>query len=568
MSLRERLQQLWISFADAPRPWRYGVAVAVTLMATALRIALNPLWGQGFPMVFFFPATLFVALLGGIGPGLVSVAIGTTAAAIFVVPISDSSDFLGVLAYTMMDCAAAWMGSVHRNSWKIVAQQTDKLRNREAELLRALGQLETEGEKRIEAEARLRQAHKMEAIGQLTGGISHDFGNLLTVIIGNLDAIERRLAMAQESGDGRAAVLAATLQRPIESALRGADRATELTRRLLAFGRRQPLAPEILNINKMVAGLTEMMRRTLGETIEIEAVLGGGLWDVFVDVNQLENVLLNLALNARDAMPDGGKLTVETASTHLDESYVAALMPVEEGVPAGQYVLLSVTDTGIGMTPEILAQAFDPFFTTKEVGKGTGLGLSMVHGVVKQSGGHIRIYSEAGEGTTVKIYLPRHRADSLAERATSLPVPAAILRARPGETVLLVEDDIDVREYAIASLEDLGYQVLEAADAAMALRLLDAEPDRRIDLLFTDVVLPGGASGRDLADQAALRRPGLPVLFTTGYSRNAIVHQGRLDPDVHVLVKPYRLEALAAKIRELLDTAPRSATGAGETPPV
>lgn len=388
-------------------------------------------------------------------------------------------------------------------------------------------------DRRQKAEDALRQAQKLEAIGQLTGGVAHDFNNLLTVIIGNLDHLERILPANPE------------YQRFIAAGLRGASRAAMLTERLLAFSRRQPLAPEVVSVNKLVAGLSDLLRRTIGEAVAVETVLAGGLWLTFVDGNQLENALINLAVNARDAMPEGGKLTIETANAYLDELYAG----MHGEVQPGQYVGVFVTDTGIGMASEVVAQAFEPFFTTKETGQGTGLGLSQVYGFIKQSGGHVKIYSEIGQGTSVKLYLPRYRGPE------TVAVESAEIREPPrghAESVLIVEDDPDVRDNTVEMVGELGYQVLSAEDGASAVRLLDAH--REIRLLFTDVGLPGGMNGRQLADHALRRHPRLKVLFTTGYARNAIVHQGRLDPSVEVVLKPFTYSDLAAKIRRVLDS--------------
>jgi CheY-like chemotaxis protein len=300
----------------------------------------------------------------------------------------------------------------------------------------------------------------------------------------------------------------------------------------------------VLAVNKLVTGMSDLLRRTIGESVWIETVLAGGLWPTMADGNQLENALINLAVNARDAMPDGGKLTIETANAHLDEAYAR----MHDEVEVGQYVGIFVSDTGIGMTPETVAQAFEPFFTTKEVGQGTGLGLSQVYGFIKQSGGHVKIYSEVGEGTTIKLYLPRYRgAEGLADDETG----AHELPRGRSELVLVVEDDPDVRDYTVEIVSDLGYSVLSARDGASALRVLDSH--REITLLFTDVGLPGGMNGRQLAEQALRRHPRLKVLYTTGYARNAIVHQGRLDPGVEVVFKPFTYSDLAAKIRQVLD---------------
>jgi len=382
------------------------------------------------------------------------------------------------------------------------------------------------------AEAQLRQAQKMEALGQLTSGIAHDFNNLLTAISGNVELLARRTRDREPE-----------LQRLAGAAMRGVDRAATLTQRLLAFSRRQPLDPKPLEVNRLIAGMSDLLRRTLGEEIEAETVLGGGVWPVLIDANQLEHSLLNLAINARDAMAGGGKLTIETANTFLDESYAAG----HEEVAPGQYVAISVSDTGSGMTAEVRAKAFEPFFTTKETGQGTGLGLSQVYGFIKQSGGHCAIYSEPGQGTTVRLYLPRHFG---AVEAVTSPVLPRAATAR-GETILFVEDDADVRGFAADLLRDLGYDVLVAATGAAALLLLDGHPEAR--LLFTDVALPGGMNGRQLADEALRRRPDLKVLYTTGYARNAIVHQGRLDRGVELIVKPFTSAALADRIRQLLD---------------
>ena len=416
-------------------------------------------------------------------------------------------------------------------------------------LIERTRELEEESRLRHEAEATVRQAVKMEAVGQLTGGVAHDFNNLLTIIVGNLDTMKRQLADIVKFGT--VAELGNKLKKPLDSALQGAKSAATLTQRLLAFSKRQALEPVRLDVNKLVTGMLDLLRRSLGEQINVETVLAGGLWPTYADAHQLENALLNLALNAKAAMPDGGCLTIETANTYLDEAYVCRFGDVE----AGQYVVLCVTDTGTGIPKDILDQVFEPFFTTKGHGEGSGLGLAMVHGYVKQSGGHVRIYSEEGQGTTVKIYLPRLagaeevRAVPAGKPADTSPVPGA----RPRETILLVEDNDGVREYAKSALEDLGYRVLEAADAEDALRLIKKRPN--ITLLFTDVVLPGLTSGRELADAVRRKYPGLPVLYTTGYTRNAIVHQGRLDPDVHLLNKPYTQQELARKLRQLIDGA-------------
>ncbi len=393
---------------------------------------------------------------------------------------------------------------------------------------------------RAKAEDALRQAQKMEAVGQLTGGVAHDFNNLLTVILGGLETIRKQLAKLPSGAETQ------RIERAAAMAAHGAERAATLTARLLAFSRRQPLEPKPVDPARLVIGLADMLQRTLGETVALETMSGAGLWRTLVDPGELENALVNLAVNARDAMPGGGRLIIETTNAYLDEAYVET---IPEPVPPGRYVLIAVSDTGTGMDSETLARVFEPFFTTKDVGKGTGLGLSQVYGFVRQTGGHIRIYSEVGVGTTVKIYLPR-AADDLpfapAESARSS------MTARGGtETILLVEDHDDLRSFSTGVLAELGYRVLAAANSEEALWLLEA--GHHVDLLFTDVVLPAGLDGRRLANEAQARRPGLKVLFTTGYTRNAIVHNGRLDPGVELIGKPFTSEALAMKVRVILD---------------
>jgi two-component system NtrC family sensor kinase len=386
-----------------------------------------------------------------------------------------------------------------------------------------------EAERRESLEQDMRQAQRIEAVGQLTGGIAHDFNNLLTVIIGNLQMATRHLP------EGKPRTM-------LENAQRGAQRAAELTKRLLAFSRNQALDPKPTDVNRLVANMSELLGRTLGETIVIETVRGAGLWETEADITELESAVLNLAVNARDAMPNGGKLTLETANTYLDEHYCESV----QGLKAGQYVMLSITDTGVGMTKEVVDKAFDPFFTTKPPGAGTGLGLSQVYGFVKQSGGHIRIYSEVDEGTTIKVYLPRlhGRAPQTVEKASTDSLPRG-----EGERVLVTEDDVDVRAYIAQTLQDLGYQVIQAADAEAALDILSRSAP--IDLLLTDVVMPG-MNGRALAEEALRRRPGLRILYMTGYSRNAIVHHGRLDPGVALIQKPFSQGALAVRLRQIL----------------
>jgi len=383
---------------------------------------------------------------------------------------------------------------------------------------------------RMQAEEALRQAQKMEAIGQLTGGIAHDFNNMLASVIGALNLTQRRLTRGDLDVD-----------KFIEGALDSAYRAAALTQRLLQFSRQSPLEPVALDVNKLTAGMSDLLARTLGETIHVETVLSAGLWNAKADPSQLENVILNLAVNARDAMPEGGNLTIETSNAFVDEAYAG-----DNDMAVGQYVLVAVTDTGHGMSAEVLTKVFDPFFTTKAVGKGTGLGMSQVYGFAKQSGGHVKIYSEVSHGTTVKLYLPRQ----VGAAASTGRSRAELAPSGGNETILVVEDEERVRSFAVEALKELGYAVLEASDGHRALEQLQANPD--VAMLFTDVVMPG-MTGRELADQAVHHRPKLKVLYSTGYTRNAIVHNGVVDAGTHFLQKPYSLNDLARKVRVVLD---------------
>lgn len=398
-------------------------------------------------------------------------------------------------------------------------------------------QLEHEALTRKTAEAQIRQMQKIEAVGQLTGGIAHDFNNMLAIIMGSLDIAQRRLTGSE---DGR-------IGRGIQSAMDGARRASQLTARLLAFSRQQPLAPNVCDFNKLISSMSELLRRSLGETIELEVVSAGGLWRCYCDLAQIEQAIFNLCVNARDAMPDGGKLTIETSNASLDDAYAVA----NSEVNAGQYVLLSVTDTGSGMSPDVAEKAFDPFYTTKGVGKGTGLGLSQVHGFIRQSNGHVKIYSEVGRGTTVKIYLPRHYGDEREGSLLAIP-ETTVARAYAGETIFVVEDDQQVRQTTVETLRELGYLVQHAPDAARALEMLSNAV--RVDLLFTDVVMPS-MNGRQLAARAMEISPNLKVLYTTGYTRNAVIHNGVLDHDVAFIAKPFTFAQLAAKVRQVLDNS-------------
>jgi len=392
-----------------------------------------------------------------------------------------------------------------------------------------LERLREEQIRRLAVEESLRQSQKMTAVGQLTAGIAHDFNNLLTGIGGAIEMVGRRVPQPTPE-----------IVRFLDLARTGVSRAATLTQRLLAFSRQQPLQIEAIDANRLVAGMSELLRQTLGETVQIETVLSGGLWRATADSAQLEAAVLNLAINARDAMPGGGTLTIETANAHLDDAYAAANVEVTPG----QFVMIAVSDTGTGMDQQTIARAFEPFFTTKERGQGTGLGLSMTYGYIKQIGGHLKIYSELGHGSTVKVYLPRTQSEA---GTVSEPAPAVSVEAGAGPVVLVVEDDPVVREFAVAACRECGCTVHQAGDGEQALRLL--EKHRDIALLFTDVGLPGGMNGRQLAGAAVAHRPDLKVLYMTGYTANAIVHHGVIDAGVNFLGKPFSVSALAAKIK-------------------
>jgi PAS domain S-box-containing protein len=402
------------------------------------------------------------------------------------------------------------------------------------ELADTNAKLRAESTERERVEDALRQAQKMEAVGQLTGGLAHDFNNLLTGISGSLDLLQKRVAQGRVND----------LDRYLIAAQGAAKRAAALTHRLLAFSRRQTLDPRPTDVHRLVLGMTDLIRRTVGPEITVETVDMVGLWPALVDPPQLENALLNLCINARDAMPDGGRITIETANRWMDDRTARA-----SDVEPGQYLSLCVSDTGIGMTPDIVARAFDPFFTTKPLGQGTGLGLSMIYGFARQSGGQVRIYSEVGQGTMVCVYLPRHHGDDGA--AVPDVGSSAAPRAVEGETVLVVDDEPTVRMLVVDVLGDLGYAALEAEDGPSGLKVLQSRA--RVDLLVTDVGLPGGMNGRQVADAARALRPGLKVLFITGYAENAVVGNGHLDPGMAVMTKPFAMDDLAAKIRTLIE---------------
>lgn len=416
-------------------------------------------------------------------------------------------------------------------SYALIMDRGFVIRDSDGQPLRMVGSMvDITLQRRLEEQ--LNQAQRLDAIGQLTGGVAHDFNNLLTVILGNAEVL-----MESKVLEGKDQKLAQMI-------LTAAERGAELTSRLLAFARKQPLDPKVIDVNKLVSGMDGLLRRLLGEQIEIEVVQRGGLWPALVDASQLENAIMNLCINARDAMPAGGRLTIETANAYLDDAYTAQVAEVRPG----QYVMVAVSDSGMGMDEDTLAHAFEPFFTTKEVGKGSGLGLSMVYGFIKQSRGHVKIYTELGQGTTVKLYLPR--AVSASKRTDRIEV-VDINESDDRKKILLVEDDELVRTYVEEQLKQLGYDVVSVANGPEAIEVLKGIAD--FDLLFTDIVMPGGMSGRQLADEAQRMYPDLSVLFTSGYTENAIVHHNRLDPGVHLIQKPYSRQSLAAKIRLVLN---------------
>ena len=414
-----------------------------------------------------------------------------------------------------------------------MAAANEKLREEVFERSLAEERLRSEIQERARAEEQLRQASKMEAVGRLTGGLAHDFNNLLTVVMGNIEAMQRKV---KDGGDEK-------VRNYAEFAMQGAKRAAALTKRLLAFSRGQPLEPEAVNANELVSSMTELFARTLGEKVSLKTAIVENLWIVEADPNQLEASLLNLVVNARDAMPKGGSLTIETANVKLDQVYAAK----HEGVVPGEYVGITVSDTGVGMDAQTLARVFEPFFTTKPAGEGTGLGLSQLYGFVKSSGGHVSINSIVGSGTKVTIYLPRY----VGEAADLKTARKSQTKEDDLNTVLIVEDDDDVRQYTVSLFRELGYGVLEAADGTAALRVLEMRPEVRF--MFTDVGLPGDYNGKELADEARRRRPYLRVLYTTGYARTDILRQGRLDANAQVVNKPFTFDELSTKVRAVFD---------------
>ncbi|GJD55733.1 PAS domain S-box protein [Methylobacterium dankookense] len=515
-SLNENLeQQVEERTRDRDRMWRLSTDVMLVARFDATIVAVNPAWST---LLGWSEAELigrsFKDLVHPDDAASTAAAAGDLSAGSVIPRFANR--------YRQKDGSYRWL------SWTAVPDEA---------FIHAVGrdiQVEKEAAEALaRTEEALRQSQKMEAVGQLTGGLAHDFNNLLTGISGSLELMQTRVSQGRLTD----------LDRYMTAAQGASKRAAALTHRLLAFSRRQTLDPKPTNVNALIHGMEELIRRTVGPAIQIEVVGAAGLWPALVDPPQLENALLNLCINARDAMPCAGRITIETANKWLDEHAAR-----ERDLPPGQYLSLCVTDTGTGMTPDVIARAFDPFFTTKPMGQGTGLGLSMIYGFARQSGGQVRIYSEVGQGTTMCIYLPRYYGD--AEGFDSLPDLAAAPRAEQGETVLIVDDEPSIRMLVTEVLEDLGYTAIEAADAAAGLKVLQS--DVRIDLLVTDVGLPGGMNGRQMADAARVGRPDLKVLFITGYAENAAVGNGHLEPGMAVLTKPFVMEALASRIKDLI----------------
>ena len=531
-------------------PWiGYAAGTGLTAFAMLVRVLIGDAL-QGFPFLTFFSAVIVTSFVFGWRAGALSAVLGGLLAWYYLIEPADSfaltwpSGYIALTFYIFTTGVIVLLTGAMQQSFsdyaaseralsKLNAELEQRVALRTTELAEGNDKLTAEAASRMLAEGQVQQLQKMEAIGHLTGGIAHDFNNMLAIILGSLDMAKRNFTRDT-----------ARVEKAIDAAMEGARRAADLTARLLAFSRQQPLDPKPLDANKLVFNMSELLRRTLGETIRVETVLAGGLWRAFVDPSQVSNALLNLCVNSRDAMPGGGCLTIETSNAHLDDAYAAQHAEVRPG----QYVVIAVTDTGSGMGPDVIEHAFDPFYTTKTAGHGTGLGLSQVYGFVKQSRGHVKIYSEPGTGTTVKIYLPRYTGES---PTIEHELPAqATPRALDGDVILVVEDDDRVRQMTTEALIELGYTVVAAPGGAQALAELQARP--RIDLLFTDIVMPG-MNGRQLVETAHKIKPELKVLYTTGYTRNAIVHNGMLDPGIALLPKPFSLHDLAVKLRQVLE---------------
>jgi signal transduction histidine kinase/ActR/RegA family two-component response regulator len=529
-----------------------GYAIAMATVALAL-LARFLLAGRlaGFPFLTFIPAILLTSFFCGWRAGALAAVLGAVARMYFFAAVPAAGPSTGPVSswfgYSMYIFAVAVIlmavGSMHaafqdlaasaeqRN--RLNAELEKRVRERTEALEAANRSLLDEAASRAAAEAQIRQLQKMEAVGQLTGGVAHDFNNMLAIIVGSLDIAKRSLGTDKDKAE-----------RFIANALEGARRGAQLTSRLLAFSRQQPLDPRPLDANELMRDMSNLLLRSIGPNIQLESVLAAGLWRTFADGSQLESALINLCVNGRDAMPEGGRLTLETSNVALDAAYARANVDARPG----DYVSICVTDSGSGMTPEVLARAFDPFFTTKKPGKGTGLGLSQVYGFVKQSDGHVKIDSQPGRGTAVRIYLPRYQGNEIpAHRA----VPRQPQASRPNtETVLVVEDEDGVRSMTVEALQGLGYTVIAAAGPEQALDLLNEGV--RANLLFTDIVMPD-MDGRVLADRVKEKHPEVKVLFTTGYTRGAPLYDGIADSGGAMLAKPFTVDQLAAKIRGTCD---------------
>jgi signal transduction histidine kinase/ActR/RegA family two-component response regulator len=529
-----------------------GYAFALAAVALAL-LARFLLAGQlaGFPFLTFIPAVLLTSFICGWRAGALAAVLGAAARAYFNVPVPPNASTLAtaaanpsLLGYAMYSFAVlvilALVAAMHQAFSDFAASEAlrkqlntlleQRVRERTLELEAANQRLRDEAASRAAAEAQIRQLQKMEAVGQLTGGIAHDFNNMLAIVVGSIDIAKRHLRTDRDKAE-----------RFIANAMEGAQRGAQLTSRLLAFSRQQPLEPRPLDVNELVREMSDLLRRSIGENIRFETALGAQLWPTFVDASQLGSALINLCVNSRDAMPDGGRIIVETANTRLDETHAHV------DARAGDYVSIAVTDTGCGMAAEVLARAFDPFYTTKGTGKGTGLGLSQVYGFVKQSDGHVKIESAPGKGTTVHMLLPRYHG--ALQQAAAAPCDTQSVQANH-ETVLVVEDEDRVLSMTVEALKNLGYSVVAASGPEQAIDLL--ESGAAPQLLFTDVVMPG-MNGRVLADRIKDKRPDIKVLYTTGYMRGAVPHDGILDRGAAFLPKPFTVDQLAAKIRSTLD---------------
>ncbi|MFN3943461.1 MAG: ATP-binding protein [Allosphingosinicella sp.] len=529
MAKLRRLDWLYIDlpFARAGSANAYLLAVTISGLALLLRLSLDP-WLEGIQFITFYPAVLAAALFCGFGAGLFSVLFCTLAVWFFLV---EPRGTVGGAAFEQVLALILFVVVAGLTVLVVGAMRVAVRKHRE--LSRTLRQrIEQRTAELRQAEANLAQSQKMEAVGQLTGGIAHDFNNMLAVVLGNLDMAQRRL------GEGRTDVF-----RQIDNAMDGAKRAAALTQRLLAFARRQPLEPAVVDVNRLLGDTAELLRRTLGEAVRIECALSKDTWRVCADPGQLESAIINLAVNARDAMPDGGTLRIECENRALREEEVAG-RPV---LRPGDHVLIRVADTGCGMPPDVASRAFEPFFTTKDVGRGTGLGLSQVYGFIRQSGGHVEIHSDEGAGTRILLFLPRHQGEAPSGTGAGAADPVAP-RGRAEEVVLAVEDEDQVRRTAVEALTELGYGVREARSGVEALAIL--ANDHSVDLLFTDMVMPG-LDGRALVARALRQRPDLRILYTTGYSRE----NGGGAPTLEgpLLQKPYAYDQLARAIRDALD---------------